>query len=516
MNPIPRGGTNPYHVFADGIARLSYPIETAVLDPLVIQAQSLSTTNEGGKNVVSTVEAQILRSPSHQKYALYLFVDALCRAEGSRSALSRFPFTDSFALNLEKIFPHIYQEADDISKTKLIRLLHIWREKSRIFDPLLLLRIIARIDPEYHGEPLDSLPTPTLRSPAPYYHQATVLPQSIIPSDYINVYPPRPPTAPPTIIPSYFSPPPVISQPEALFARAAELLRQLQINVPIEQQLNLSQLHQAKPDLYQSLMDQAYRELSSPSAFLTQPPPNTTTKFQTTTGAPNLATQKFPTPPAIITARISTPPPVTSITTSISSHDLSSHHSLSLQDLTDKIVLSHDDIPFLVTALESAPFPPRKKNSLASDSTYVRSWFLSSSDWCSGKNSTLKFSVKIFPAMKNLEEESNDANLPSAMSESSESKEKKLQASISSASDITNYTELQQQQNSVPKDDSQKICPLTGDTFETFWSDEHQMWRYKNAIRPDPTGPIFKSDAWLAKQRGQNDTEQVRKRAKLE
>ena len=38
---------------------------------------------------------------------------------------------------------------------------------------------------------------------------------------------------------------------------------------------------------------------------------------------------------------------------------------------------------------------------------------------------------------------------------------------------------------SVPVDDAQMHCALSGERFEQFWDDKHQEWRYWNAVRLD-------------------------------
>lgn len=85
--------------FSARMSHLSDPVLREVLDPLVIDAQSFASTQpDGGQTVVGVVESQLLRAPSNQKYALCVFIDALCRARSS------FPFKVYFAQNLERIF----------------------------------------------------------------------------------------------------------------------------------------------------------------------------------------------------------------------------------------------------------------------------------------------------------------------------------------------------------------------------------------------------------------------------
>jgi len=32
-------------------------------------------------------------------------------------------------------------------------------------------------------------------------------------------------------------------------------------------------------------------------------------------------------------------------------------------------------------------------------------------------------------------------------------------------------------------DDGQLACALSGESFETFWDDAHEEWRYKDVVR---------------------------------
>ena len=38
---------------------------------------------------------------------------------------------------------------------------------------------------------------------------------------------------------------------------------------------------------------------------------------------------------------------------------------------------------------------------------------------------------------------------------------------------------------SVPVDDAQPACALSGERFETFWDDASEEWRYRDAVRLD-------------------------------
>lgn len=41
----------------------------------------------------------------------------------------------------------------------------------------------------------------------------------------------------------------------------------------------------------------------------------------------------------------------------------------------------------------------------------------------------------------------------------------------------------EQQDVSVPADDSQPVCALSGERFDTFWDDTHEEWRFRDAVR---------------------------------
>lgn len=41
------------------------------------------------------------------------------------------------------------------------------------------------------------------------------------------------------------------------------------------------------------------------------------------------------------------------------------------------------------------------------------------------------------------------------------------------------------EQCTVPVDDAQTHCALSGERFQQFWDEEHQEWRYRDAKRLD-------------------------------
>jgi hypothetical protein len=225
--------------FSSRLARLGDPVLREVLDPLVIDALAFANSNtninniNGGQTVVGCVESQLLRAPKNQKYALCVLIDALCKAR------SMFPFKVYFTQNLERIFSHAYHEADEVGKTKMLRLLSIWK-KASLFDSLVLERIRARCDPDYEGEPVDSLPQPGLAKPPARWEPSSVIPN--VTPVYSSFIPPLQPTLPQPQ-----------QQEQLIFQRATELLRNMyvQMQAQVHQQVPLNEIYRMNPNLYQ-------------------------------------------------------------------------------------------------------------------------------------------------------------------------------------------------------------------------------------------------------------------------
>mmetsp|Transcript_12812 Transcript_12812/g.14784 ORF Transcript_12812/g.14784 Transcript_12812/m.14784 type:complete len:85 (-) Transcript_12812:190-444(-) len=57
----------------------------------------------------------------------------------------------------------------------------------------------------------------------------------------------------------------------------------------------------------------------------------------------------------------------------------------------------------------------------------------------------------------------------------------------------------------VVADENQTHCPISGEAFQSKWDDDLNEWVYKNAVRPDPNGPIYNEAAYL--KRSANMTE---------
>ena len=53
------------------------------------------------------------------------------------------------------------------------------------------------------------------------------------------------------------------------------------------------------------------------------------------------------------------------------------------------------------------------------------------------------------------------------------------------AQEDDNKEEAAAVEQSVPADETQQICALSGERFETFWDDGLQQWRYRDAVLLD-------------------------------
>lgn len=429
-------------VYGEQLTRLVYPVNRLVMDPLVMSAHSFASRfgPEGGNAVVGCVETQILRSRPDQKYALYLLVDALCRAR------SGYPFKDRFAINLEAIFvvsllphPHTrsndppraqsaHLEAEPEAKEKLSRLLSIWLKKlphELVFDLDLVARIKAKIDPSFHY-------TPSARPVVPMYHPvpAPQLPPQPLPPPAAAVVAPAPPQ-------------------ELVYDIAERLLRKIHAdrNLPPDQQYSLRQVYTMHPAFYQNLMAQASEEAKFAMARVSAPP------------AP-LLPSPFASPLPLPT--VAAPLPIAGL--SLNDH--------SVGQRTDRMGM---EIGWLV---QSAPPSRAKALVIPLGQVAVRGWMIPSDKWASGEPTSWECVVRLFE-----EDPVELALLQENAALADKEKELKLDSGPES---------------SVPKDDAQTTCPLSGEGFETFWDDARQMWMYKQAIRPVPGGPIYRLEAWLA------------------
>ncbi|KAH9261287.1 hypothetical protein BASA81_000991 [Batrachochytrium salamandrivorans] len=419
-------------LFGEQLTRLVYPVNRLEMDPLVMSAHSFASRYgpDGGNAVVGCVETQILRSRPDQKYAIYLLVDALCRAR------SGYSFKDRFAINLEAIFVSAYLEADAEAKEKLSRLLGIWLKKfphELVFDLDLVGRIKAKIDPSFHYTPLTKSVAPVV----PLYHHPLPTPQPPI------VMAPVPPQ-------------------ELVYDIAERLLRKIHAdrNLPPDQQYSLRQVYAMHPAFYQNLMAQASEEAKSAMAKVSNPP------------------SQFLSPQAVLPSPFASLPMVSIGSTSISIPMITPVSSFSLSDhsvgqRTERLGM---EIGFLI---HTSPPAPIKALIIPPGQVTVRGWMPPSVKWITGEPTNWECVVRLFgedPVDPALLQENEHLAL-------AKEKELKLEAGPES---------------SVPKDDSQTTCPLSGEGFETFWDNDRQMWMYKQAIRPVPGGPIYRLEAWLA------------------
>jgi hypothetical protein len=328
-------------------------------------------------------------------------------------------------------------EADETGKSKLLRLLGIWR-KNESFDAALIDRIRARCDPEYRGPPLEALPRPIEQ-------HAQQIPPPLLPQVHQHITP-------------------LVQQPQqaldqtALFQKANEVLARMYhaMQVPAYQRLPLEAIYRTNPALYQEMMGQAHAELMSAPVF-----------------PPRLAPPLLPVnPPAAVMPLV--PAVQSSQTAAVIGSARPTVAKLSAQTLLDRSAL-----PFFVSRLVEEGLQGRFKREVErvpdNNTVLVRVWMAEESEWAKAVPSKRYQAVRLF------------ANALSARGTPT--------AELSE-------TVIDEATSAVPKDDSQPRCALSGEEFETFWSEDEQAWMYKGAIRPDPSGPIYKVHAWLAQQRG--------------
>jgi hypothetical protein len=251
--------------FGHQISRLSLPLQLVTLDPLITQAQEwVLRTASGAQEVVGAVESQLLRAPSNGKTPIIYFVDAMVRSTKSPATPV---LRDMISRNLEVVFCSAFLDADDSTKSDMLKMVRIWEgtpSRPPTFSGLVLQRIRARVDPHYRGPPIESLPS--LRLPA----RVTYAPA-----------PPPPPPPPTSIAYPFAAPPSFAPRPagssypplpgaDAVLQRAAELLALLLAQIGRPASVALGQVQLSDRLLFDRLMAQAASELQFP------PPPATT------------------------------------------------------------------------------------------------------------------------------------------------------------------------------------------------------------------------------------------------
>ena len=53
---------------------------------------------------------------------------------------------------------------------------------------------------------------------------------------------------------------------------------------------------------------------------------------------------------------------------------------------------------------------------------------------------------------------------------------------LTSAVTLQSKASVEHEEVSVPADDSQPVCALSGERFDTFWDDAREEWRYRDAV----------------------------------
>jgi len=400
---------------SQAISRLTLPLQTVFLDPLIVQCQALAMASpQGADDCVRALQSLLLRAPN--KLPVVYFIDALLRSQTS-------PVTprlrELMALHLEDAFCSAFGDADEYSQGKMLNIVNIWegnQMRPRTFPAELLARIRARVDANYNGPPLSALPpAPSPPPPASLaYHP--IAPQHFAPqavmSPYMASYSPPPPAPyahsgmPPPAPLAYAPPPPVHPMLDPVTLRASDLLAQFVSRAtPPGQSMTLAQVQAQDRALYGRLMTQAQLEVGAPS--MQQPQP---------------AWRH---------------PPVSSS--------------------GDYTAVAHSLIVMNEAELRSAHLS-RVAARMDKSVTRVRAWYSAMDEWTQGALRRPHKVVALF-------------------------EDKSAAGHTAAAHDPRKFA--------VPKDEAQAACALSGEPFETFWSDDEQMWMYSNAIRPDPSGPIY-------------------------
>lgn len=114
-----------------------------------------------------------------------------------------------------------------------------------------------------------------------------------------------------------------------------------------------------------------------------------------------------------------------------------------------------------------------------------RSWYLGELNW-----------IEYNPETKQEENDDEAA---------SQDENPMMKRSASSESVMSDLDET-----AVPEDENQRACALSGEKFERYWSDRAGEWMYKNAIRPNPNGPIYNRDVWFSQMQQGSSSESKR------
>jgi len=428
--------------FSAALARLSYPVQLPIMDPLVVQCQSLVLQSRTlAQDAVGVIESLVLRAPAPVKLPLVYFLDAILRSNSPATPILGSMITPK----IEDLFCIAYNDSDAFGQEKMLKMLNIWQNgmpgRPPLFPAEIVARIRARVDPNYTGPHISELPTykapPSFQPPAPVPFPA----QPAAPPQYPPFYGYAPPAPhPSTAIPSSFA---AGAHTDHIFARANELLQIFlrQLGAP-HGMITLPQLQIMDPVLFGNMMNQAALEMTDAMRFNPMMMAGGTSLPQVSSsslGGPTSAP-----PPGVQFPRSNTP-------------------------IVDFLVTLVEGLVLVdynqLKALHTAKIAAIKDTS----TTRVRCWYSGLDDWVHNK------AVAPFKTVSLFEER------PS--------------------SDATSLTsDLDGEKFAVPKDESQTSCALSGVPFKTFWSDETQQWMYASAIRPDPNGPIYNIHAWNSEQ----------------
>lgn len=301
------------------------------------------------------------------------------------------------------------------------------------FDPLLLQRLGAQCDPDYDGPSLAELP--------PYAAPSI--------EELISMSAPQPQPTPTAALPTH--PPPARADAgeafdtAALYRRAAaaldELVTKLPPHVRSRGPLSLEHVRVSDPVLFQQLFDKARADLAAVSVMrpLSAPPDSSAAVANDVRALLQFAPSFRP--------RVPLPPPKGHVR-------CRAWLPAAGEGFAGPVPVAGMPRPTdtVLVTLFAVPLPPPATSILGED----------------GAAASTAAAVGVEP----LARAPSTATSPSS-------------------------PDTERRRHVVPKDDTQTRCALTGEEFETFWSDEHQAWMYADAIRPQVAGPIYKYAAWL-------------------
>ena len=504
--PAPMTAVSPYAVpttAADFATLLHAMGPNAVLhfiDPLAAGARNAFVFGgpSAGQAFVGAWESEALRAPGSCKVAIFYVLDAIVRSSPPE-------FVDMFAKNLETVFAAAFLETDEALQPKLLKLIRTWGARNQ-FDALLLQRLQARLDPDYDGPPLEDLPKASSSL-------MTAPPASLTSSAGVGAAAGMPPPAPlmATTMPGGGGG----GGGDDVWARAQLLLDEffVQMGQP-KGTMTLAHVQASAPDLFARLMSQANDEVASARLAPPQPQPPPQQQAMPTVDVLTsiLSGVRGPSP--------SPPPPLPLPSMPMSNMAAA---DLALSKLTQRALGDTNMALATANVLETraeAVFAPLEKRLHPPRAGFllVRSWYVKEDEWTQppppGTRRNATQSVALFGGGLNV----GAAGAAVAAAELLAQAQAQQQPSQSPSQPQPDapppptpggsqpqspqaMSPDEARRHAVPKDDSQPNCALTGEPFDTFWSDEHQSWMFANAVRPDPNGPIYSWRAWQSARR---------------